>query len=68
VAGYAVLPTPDTLRLTGLVAAHDGSEIIRQSLDGPSHMPRELGLKLADCLKQAGADRLMAAASANKES
>ncbi len=60
-AGYATLQNPKTIRLTGLVASCDGRESIRQSLDGSSDAPRELGLKLAENMTRAGADRLMTA-------
>lgn len=58
-AGYAVLQGPETIHIEGLAASCDGREIIRQSLTGPAHAPRELGLKLARDMKHAGADRLM---------
>ena len=59
-AGHAVRLAPNALCLTGLVAACDGSEIIRQSLSAPASEPgaaRALGLKLARQLKHAGADK-----------
>ncbi len=59
IAGYATLPRPDSLELTGLVASPDGVEIIRQSLAGPTHSPRELGMELAGRLKAAGADKIL---------
>ena len=58
-AGYAVLQSPGALRLSGLVASCDGSEIISRSLTGQITNPRALGLELARRLKDAGADRLM---------
>ena len=58
-AGYAVLSNPETIHIEGLAASCDGKEIIRQSLTGPAAAPRELGLKLAEDMKRAGADRLM---------
>ena len=60
-AGYATLRDEDSLHLSGLVASGDGRAIIRQSLTGPAEAPRALGLELADRLKRAGADKLMAA-------
>ena len=61
-AGHAVRLAPNALCLTGLVAACDGSEIIRQSLSAPASEPgaaRALGLKLARQLKHAGADKIL---------
>ena len=64
-AGYAVLQEPETIRIEGLAASCDGREIIRQSLTGPAHAPRELGLRLARDMKRAGADRLMGSGQSN---
>ncbi len=61
-AGHAVLLTPNALCLTGLAAACDGSQIIRQSLTAPVSEPgaaRALGHKLASQLKAAGADKIL---------
>ena len=57
--GYAVLQSPDSIRLAGLVASCDGRAIIRHNLIGPATAPRALGLELAKNLKNAGADRLL---------
>ena len=64
-AGYAVLQEPETIRIEGLAASCDGREIIRQSLTGPAHAPRESGLRLARDMKRAGADRLMGSGQSN---
>ncbi len=66
-AAYAVLQSPDAVQLTGLVASCDGRELIRRGMVGPTAAPRDLGLKLARCLKEDGADRLMAASLAEQE-
>lgn len=58
-AGYAVLQGPETIQIEGLAASCDGREIIRQSLTGPIAAPRELGLKLAESMRLAGAERLL---------
>ncbi len=49
----------DELRLEGVVAAPDGSELIRGEIAGPVEEARELGEELAlDILEQGGADIL----------
>ena len=58
-AGYAVLPNPETIHIEGLAASCNGREIIRQSLTGPAAAPRELGLKLAESMRRSGAERLL---------
>ena len=62
-AGYAELKEGGCLELNGLVASCDGAKIIRQSLTGPGHSPREVGLELAERLKAAGADKILEAAT-----
>lgn len=59
-AGYAELKPSGDLELRGLVASCDGTKIIRQSRVGQGHLPRELGLALAEGLKAAGADKILA--------
>ena len=61
IAAHATLKNGGGIELSGLVASRDGVEIIRQSLAGPEHSPRALGLKLAECLKTAGADKILTA-------
>ncbi|GIV61617.1 hydroxymethylbilane synthase [Rhodocaloribacter litoris] len=57
VAACAEVENGNTLRLTGLVAAPDGSRVIRRSLTGTD--PEALGHALADLLLTAGADALL---------
>ena len=49
----------DVLKLDGLVAKPDGSEILRGSLSGPSNNAEPLGSSLADQLLQRGAGALL---------
>jgi hydroxymethylbilane synthase len=58
IAGHAVLDE-NTLRLVGLVASIDGSEVIRASDSGPSSDPEALGKAVADVLIGRGARRIL---------
>ncbi len=58
IAAHAIVDG-DSLRLDGLVARPDGSEILRDSLSGPLDAPESLGTQLADRLFQQGAASLL---------
>lgn len=62
IAGHAHWLDEDTFRLEGMVAALDGSAVIRRGATGRSDEARRVGLDLAADLLAAGADRLLAAA------
>ncbi len=47
------------LRLTGCVAALDGSEVIRVSLESTNELAAELGNTLAERVEELGADRIL---------
>ena len=57
IAAHATVSADNELTLTGLVAALDGREIIKEKISGKK--PEELGVKLAQTLLQRGADRLL---------
>ena len=58
IAAHAVLEG-DTLKLNGLVAKPDGSEILRDSLSGPLSNAEDLGSRLAGQLMAQGAATLL---------
>jgi hydroxymethylbilane synthase len=58
IAAHAILDD-GLLKLDGLVAKPDGSEILRDSLSGPSEDPEALGAALANQLIQQGANSLL---------
>ena len=58
IAGHAELEE-NTLRLVGLVASIDGSEVIRTADSGPSTDPEALGRAVADVLIGRGARRIL---------
>ena len=58
VAGYARIEG-DELTLTGLVAAVDGSDIIRHRLAGSRKDAERIGVDLGEALLAAGADRIL---------
>lgn len=49
-----------SLVLTGLLAAADGSQILRDRLSGPPHEAAQLGAELADAILGAGGDEILA--------
>ena len=53
-----------TLHLRGIVAAQDGSQIVRGMLEGPSAKAEDLGRSLADQLMARGARELLSHAGA----
>jgi hydroxymethylbilane synthase len=57
-AAYARL-RGDRLQLSGLVARADGSEVLRDEIEGPSDQAEALGLALAHKLIEAGAERIL---------
>lgn len=61
IAGYAELPSPDTLRIRGLVGYPDGSQVIRGERQGRPDQAAELGAGLAEELLSRGADRVLQA-------
>jgi hydroxymethylbilane synthase len=58
IAAHAIVEG-DSLKLDGLVAKPDGSEILRDTLSGPLVDPEALGSQLADRLLQQGAASLL---------
>jgi hydroxymethylbilane synthase len=58
IAAYAELHA-DKMELQGLVAEPDGSRLLRDTLKGSHEDPEDLGLRLAERLLAAGADRLL---------
>jgi len=48
------------LRLRGLVAKPDGTQVVRAEASGPVSAPEELGQKLAAELRAQGADAILA--------
>ncbi len=59
IAGFATVQG-DTLHLTGLVAAPNGSQVIRQHITGPRAQCEQLGVQLAEQVLAQGADKLLA--------
>ncbi len=51
----------NTLRLEGSVAALDGSRLVRDAISGEVHEAEALGVRLAERLREAGADAILAA-------
>ncbi len=64
VATYARLDG-DAMTVTALVALPDGSEHIRDSVEGPAHDAEALGEQLAERLLEQGAAELLAATEAS---
>lgn len=60
IAGFATV-AGDTLQLTGLVAAPDGTQVIRQQCSGPRLQCEQLGVQLAERVLALGAAQLLAA-------
>lgn len=57
-AAYAELDG-ERLSLSGLVARPDGSELLREQIEGPRAQAEALGLSLAQTLRDRGADALL---------
>jgi hydroxymethylbilane synthase len=60
VAGHAVIDG-QTLRMTGLVAAPDGSRAVREQISGPAYDAAALGRRLAETLLAQGAREILGA-------
>lgn len=58
IAGHAEL-TGDRLTMSGLVAAVDGSELVRQTASGPAAEAERIGAKLGQAMLDAGAERIL---------
>ena len=58
IAGHAIIED-ERLKLDGLVAAPDGSKILRDQLSGPPDNAEEIGSSLAERLLQQGANSLL---------
>jgi len=56
---YAQLEGADTIRLRGLVAAPDGSRIVRVEARGTAEAPEAVGRRLARSLLEMGADSIL---------
>lgn len=50
----------DTLTLTGLVASLDGQRLVKDSITGPATNAEQLGLDLAERLREMGAQEILA--------
>lgn len=50
----------DTLTLTGMVASLDGKHLIKDSVSGPAETAEELGIVLANKLREQGAGEILA--------
>ncbi len=59
--GALGIPYDVKLRLWGLVASPDGRHVVRGDLTGNLADPQELGLRLAELLRERGADPILAA-------
>ena len=66
VAGHAVLQG-SRLRLDALVAAPDGSRVVRAALQGKAAEAADIGARLAEHLLAAGAGEILAALGVNPE-
>ena len=66
VATYAVIAGSE-MTVTALVALPDGSDSIRDSVQGPVEDAEQLGVRLAENLLTQGASKLLAAVSAADE-
>jgi hydroxymethylbilane synthase len=60
IAGFATVNNA-VLQLTGLVAAPDGTQVIRQQISGSRQQAEHLGVQLAEQVLALGADKLLAA-------
>ena len=59
IAAHAIIDERSNMHLTGLVAQPDGSEVVKQMIDGPSLDAERLGTQLARLMLEAGAARLL---------
>ncbi|MGE0114886.1 MAG: hydroxymethylbilane synthase [Steroidobacteraceae bacterium] len=60
IAGFATVQG-EQLQLTGLVAAPNGAQVIRQQISGARQQGEQLGVQLAEQVLALGADKLLAA-------
>ncbi|MEE9345673.1 MAG: hydroxymethylbilane synthase [Methylococcales bacterium] len=60
IGGFAELTGNNQLRLRGLVAMPDGSQIIRAEISGHAHQAEQLGSELAQQLLSMGAETILA--------
>lgn len=49
----------DTLTLTGIVASLDGQTFVKDTVSGPAHDAEQIGIQLANQLKQQGAQTIL---------
>jgi hydroxymethylbilane synthase len=59
IAGHATIDNNDRMTITGLVAELDGSQIIKETIEGPCDQSISLGLKLAEALLARGAGSIL---------
>lgn len=59
IAGHAVIDNDDRLTITGLVAALDGSRLIKKTISGPCNQADTLGIELAESLLSKGAASIL---------
>ena len=57
--GALGMPYEDGLRLWGLVASCDGTRLVRRDVTGVAAEPDELGTRLANLLRQQGAEAIL---------
>ncbi|YAI81792.1 MAG: hydroxymethylbilane synthase [cyanobacterium endosymbiont of Rhopalodia sterrenbergii] len=50
----------DILTLTGMVASLDGQTLIKDTISGQRKLAEQIGINLAKCLRDAGADKVLA--------
>ncbi|WP_241673119.1 hydroxymethylbilane synthase [Lacisediminimonas profundi] len=60
-AAFAIPVGEAGLRLRGMVAMPDGSRVASAEVSGPASEPEQLGLRLADALRERDADGILAA-------
>jgi hydroxymethylbilane synthase len=66
IGGYAVVHE-QTIQLTGLVGRTDGSEILRDDVEGEITSPEQLGRALAEKLLHRGAGKILASLESPKD-
>lgn len=59
IAGYAEMVAPQRLKLRGLVARPDGTQVVSGEREGDSDRAAELGMHLAEELLSRGADKIL---------